>query len=369
MKIIHIIPNLKKGGAERLVIDICNNLNKQKDCKVKLITFRHDNSYSFLTNDLDWEVIPSSVQLSITGKSFIEVKQLQKAIDSFQPDIIHSHLFETEMVLAHIELPKQTKRIVHFHDNMRQFRNFSFKTVFYKTFLTDFFEKRIVLKSYPENTSAIGISKNTYHYCKSVLPNKIKPELLHNAIDLTLFTKMINEFSSNQITLIGSLVENKGHELAIKTIKELKKRGIVVKLNCLGEGVERKKLEQLIIELDLENEVKLLGNIDTPESYLQQSFCYLLTSKSEAFGLTLIEAMACGLPVVCTDGKGNRDLIQEGVNGFMVWERDSKLLADKIEILLKNDAFREEMGKNARVFAQGFGIDQYVDKLLSIYKS
>ena len=85
LKILHIIPNLRKGGAERLVLDICNNLNKQKDCEVTLITFRDDNSYSFLINELDWKVIPSSVQLSISGKSIIDVQQLQDYIDTFHP--------------------------------------------------------------------------------------------------------------------------------------------------------------------------------------------------------------------------------------------------------------------------------------------
>ena len=84
LKILHIIPNFGKGGAERLVLDICNNLSKQKDCEVTLITFRDDNSYSFLINELDWKVIPSSVQLSISGKSMIDVQQLQDYIDSFQ---------------------------------------------------------------------------------------------------------------------------------------------------------------------------------------------------------------------------------------------------------------------------------------------
>ena len=162
MKILHIIPNLKKGGAERLVLDICNNLGKQKDCEATLITFRHDNSYSFLINDVDWKVIPSSVQLSISGKSIIDVQQLQDYIDTFQPDVIHSHLFETEMVLAYISLPIKTKRIVHFHDNIKPFRNLSFKSLFSKSSLIEFFEKRIVIKSYPENTTSLCISKSSY---------------------------------------------------------------------------------------------------------------------------------------------------------------------------------------------------------------
>ena len=96
---------------------------------------------------------------------------------------------------------------------------------------------------------------------------------------------------------------------------------------------------------------------------------YLHTANYEPFGLVLIEAMACGLPVICTDGKGNRDLIKEGVNGFMVWERDPVMLADKIELLLRNDTLRIEMGKKAHAFAQDFGIKKYVDSLVNLYES
>lgn len=128
-------------------------------------------------------------------------------------------------------------------------------------------------------------------------------------------------------------------------------------------------LQNQIDQLSIQNSVTLHGNVEFPEQFLQSSSIYLHTAIYEPFGLVLIEAMACGLPVVCSDGKGNRDLIQEGENGFMVWERDPKLLADKIELLFKNDNLRMEMGEKARVFAQEFGMKKYVDQLLLIYKS
>ena len=369
MKILHIIPNLKKGGAERLVLDICNNLGKQKDCEVTLITFRHDNSYSFLINDVDWKVIPSSVQLSISGKSIIDVQQLQDYIDTFQPDVIHSHLFETEMVLAYISLPIKTKRIVHFHDNIKPFRNLSFKSLFSKSSLIEFFEKRIVIKSYPENTTSLCISKDTKKFADNVLPKSISKKLLHNAIDLVRFQSNDTIPKSNEITIIGSLVDKKGQQLGIDCIAELKSRGIPVHLNVLGEGPNRDLLQDQITHLNLQDSITLHGNVQFPEHFLQKSSIYLHTAIYEPFGLVLIEAMACGLPIVCSDGKGNRDLIQEGENGFMVWERNPKLLADKIELLFKNEKLRKEMGEKARKFAQGFGIEKYVVSLLVFYKN
>jgi glycosyltransferase EpsD len=367
MRILHIIPNLNKGGAQRLAINIVKGLQENCNSEVQLITFCDQNDFTFLSNSINWLIIPSKVIPSIFGKSLVDVSQLQCHINTFQPDIIHSHLFETEMILAHIILPKKTKRIIHFHNNMHQFKHLSFKKIIFKSNIINFYEKYLVLKSYPDKAISIAISKNTFDFCKSVLPKKIKVELIHNAIDLNVFTKINKMIKTNKLTLIGGLWENKGHILAFQTIYELKKRGLKVKLYCLGEGIERKKLEKFIFDHNLINEVKLLGNQDYPESFLQSSFCCFSTSKSEAFGLTIIEAMACGLPVVSTDGKGNRDLIHEGENGFMVLERDPKLLADKIEILLKNELLRLEMGEKAAVFAQEFGIEEYLKKLVAVY--
>jgi len=369
MKIVHLIPELKKGGAERLALNIVNGMQTLSNIDVQLITFRSENDYQFLTKSINWIVIPSKVVPSFFGKSIIEVQRLQDYIDTFQPDVIHSHLFETEFILAHILLPTKTSRIVHFHDNMHQFRNFQLKMFLNKTCLTDFFEKRIILKSYPKNTTAICISKDTKQFADKSLPRRISIKLLHNAIDLVRFQPDEKQLKTNEITIIGSLVDKKGQQLAIDCIAELKTREVELHLNILGDGVNLKSLQKQINQLSLQNSATLHGNVEYPEQFLRRSSIYLHTSYYEPFGLVLIEAMACGLPVVCTDGKGNRDLIHESENGFMIWERDPKLLADKIELLLKNEDLRMEMGEKARKFAQGFGMENYVDHLLSIYKS
>ena len=119
LKILQIIPNLRKGGAERLVLDICNELNNQQTIEVQLVTFSKENEYSFLTKNIDWDIIPSKVIPSITKKATLDITLLQEKIDAFQPDIIHTHLYEAEMVLSQINIGK-AKRFSHFHDNIIQ---------------------------------------------------------------------------------------------------------------------------------------------------------------------------------------------------------------------------------------------------------
>ncbi len=84
MRIKHIIPNLKKGGAERLALNSVNALQPFSKIEVQLLTFGSENDYQFLTNTIKWKVIHSKVTLSLSGKSIIDVQQLQDYIDSFQ---------------------------------------------------------------------------------------------------------------------------------------------------------------------------------------------------------------------------------------------------------------------------------------------
>jgi glycosyltransferase involved in cell wall biosynthesis len=369
MKVLHISPELIKGGAERLLLDICVELTKRPDFEVMVVALREKNAYPFLTEQIKWKVAPSKVIPSITGKSVIDVAELQRTIDEFQPDIIHSHLFESEMALSEIRY-NNAVYFVHFHDNMRQFKNLAWKDLFNKSRVTDFFEKRLLLKRYKNRlTEFITVSTDTDAFVKSVIPSRFNVHLLLNAIDVERFSHTKERGPSNRLTIVGSLVEKKGQDLAIQTIHYLKNKGIEVHLDILGDGVKMDALVKLSTELHVNDLVKFHGNVNHPEHFFENSFAYFHTASYEPFGLVLLEAMASGLPVICSDGKGNRDIIVEGENGFLVTERNPKLLADKIELLLNNHEMRTAMGKFAQSYVQSFGISAYVDTLITHYQN
>ena len=376
MKIIHLIPSLQKGGAERLCLDICNTLNKRASHQVKLINFHPKNDYPFLTKNIDRSVIASIFTPSLTGKNQIELDALQKAVNSFQPDIIHVHLFESLIVAS--QLTHKAHLIVHFHDNMVQFENFSWKTLLSKRKFTNFFEKRLVLRSIKkQKVTFIGISTDAFGYMSEVLPRNASKIKLLNAIDTKRFITTKNKteaaspdnINASELTMIGSFVEKKGQQLAIKTIEVLKKRKVYVILNLLGDGPKRKELEQLSRNLKVQDLIRFHGNVNYPEEYLWRSSMYLHTAKYEPLGLVILEAMAAGLPVVCTDGRGNRDLMNDGENGFLINSRIPEELADKIQYLLENDAIRKEMGVYAQHFSKSFDIHNYTERLLEVYAS
>ena len=376
MKILHIIPNLKKGGAERIVIDIVRILNQNASNQVKLILFEDKIEYDVEDIKKLIEIVPSKVELSITKKHQISIVELQKTIELFQPDSIHSHLFEAEIVSRSCTFPKATW-FTHSHDRMSSLNNLNLFSIKSKRDLTNYFEKRYLLKCYRKNggNNFIAISEDISNFLRTVLPKDLQSiQLLQNAIDLKRFEKPMdfNKVRDNAVfnmVSIGRLDKNKNHQFLIDVVLDLKNREIPVHLTIVGEGDERISLQEKIVQLNLSDQLSLVGLQEKVEMYLWNADLYIHSAITEGFGLTIIEAMVCGLPVVCTDGKGNRDLIQEGENGFMVGERDPKLLADKIELLLKNDNLRLEMGEKARKFAQGFGMEKYVESLLLLYKN
>ncbi|MEY4572073.1 MAG: hypothetical protein RLZ10_1299, partial [Bacteroidota bacterium] len=160
MKILHIIPSLDKGGAERLVIDITKNIIESKKSEVKLVIFRDEIEYQ-VEDILEFiKIIPSSVSLSLKRKPILRINELQNFIEEFEPNIIHTHLFEAELV-SHFCNYSKAKWYSHIHDNMVQLKNFSLKSISNKQALTNYYEKRVLFRNYKKNggTHFIAISK------------------------------------------------------------------------------------------------------------------------------------------------------------------------------------------------------------------
>ena len=208
MKILHIIPTLNKGGAERIALDMCLELQAQGHT-VKLVTLYAANQYAFLTEKLDYHVVNSKVTLSLLGKNKVDISELQAQITDFQPDVIHTHLFESEIHVAFCVLPPHTKRVLHFHNNMVQMQSFSVQLLFNKRKLANFYERKLVLSNLPKNTAAIGISDNSFQFVTKSLPNRIVKYKLLNAIDLHRFCKKTDELENECISMIGSFVPKK----------------------------------------------------------------------------------------------------------------------------------------------------------------
>jgi len=383
LKILHIIPSLAKGGAERLVLDVCNELNKRDNVDVRLLNFRDKNDYTYLCNKINRVIVDSHVVPSIFGKNKIQITDYLNYVNSFKPHIIHSHVFEAEIVSREVIFP-EIVYITHLHDNMPQFKTLSLKTFFNKERFTNYYEKLKMLKKYRKcNNHFIAISKDTYDYFAKCLPHNLHnlPDgsrgitLMHNAIDFNRFARrdtIVNHAAPpDPIRLVttGSLVDKKNQAFLVDVVKILTDKGLDIQLDVLGDGPNREKIQTKINENGSQGKITLQGNVNNVEDYLHKAHIYVHPATYEPFGLALLEAMAAGLPCVALDAKGNRDVVIDGYNGYMIMQHDYKQFAEKVIELIENKQTYQQLSANAVNTARKFDIVQYANKLMDYYYS
>ena len=373
MNILHVIPSLSKGGAERITIDICNTLVVQGH-KVMLVSMSEVNAYSFIQFQFEFRQTYSKLVPSITGKSIVETEDYEQIIDEFKPEVIHSHLFLAEM-LTRYNPRKGIKYFTHLHDNMPQFEAFTFNKL-NKQKLTNYFEKQMMLKRYELcNNRFVAISKDAFDYFYVNLNSKLKEHihLLHNAIDYQRFYRGERTFSTNEnsnfrLVSVGSLVDKKNQQFLIDILIEL----IPLIPNChidvLGDGPNHGRIIEKIKKYNLQDKITLHGNVNNVEEFLHASHLYIHPATYEPFGLVLIEAMAAGLPCICLDGRGNRDVIEHDKNGYIFEQQDAKKFALAIKSLLQNVPKMQEMSNYAIKYAANFDISLYITRLIELYK-
>jgi glycosyltransferase involved in cell wall biosynthesis len=380
MKILFVIPTMGCGGAEILLAAIARDLfRKGHQVHVVCLEPYHETWPNFpnkeeLLREIPISIIDGSVQFKFLRNPIIDNKAFVNYVNDFQPDIIHSHLYLSELVSRSFIFPN-IKYFSHGHDNMPQFKSFSIKTLTSKPLIANYWERSWLLKRYKKcQNQFIAISNDVKSYLSAELPGfKNHITYLPNAIDTSRFkTKRVYNNPSNQfhIVSIANLVPKKNHVLLIEVMDILVKQGYDVTLDVLGAGVLMPELIEKTRSKGLENCLKFLGSVGDIPQRLWEAQLYVHPAWYEPFGLVILEAMASGLPVVALDGYGNRELMKENQNGFMIPTKASpEEFAEKIAYFIDNPAERQRMGQFAMEFASKYDIDHYTSHLISIYSA
>ena len=195
--------------------------------------------------------------------------------------------------------------------------------------------------------------------------------VVYSGIDFSYMNVEGSRKQENLIVSIARLEHIKGLDVLLKACCILKNRNIDFKCLIIGEGSQRKNLLNMIKEGDMSAQVKLLGSKKQDEVFelLSKAVMKVLPSRSESMGVALMEAMAFKIAVIGPNIYGVNELIEDGKSGFLVLPEDDKMLAEKIEILLKNKGLRRKLSAEGyKKVRKKFDLYAQTNELLKIWK-
>jgi 1,2-diacylglycerol 3-alpha-glucosyltransferase len=203
-------------------------------------------------------------------------------------------------------------------------------------------------------------------------------EVIPNGLDLTPYRSVSQPvdralfgFSIDHVisVYVGRLSPEKNLSLLLRAFYGMATTYDHVRLLFVGDGPDRENLENQIKHMDISSKVYFTGMIDYKHipSYLAACDIFVTPSSSETFGLSTIEAMAAGLPVLGMDAPGSRDIIEDGVSGFITSD-DIAVVTAKLVYLSTNHEHRKKMGKQAYQISTKYDIQTTTGALLEHYQ-
>lgn len=210
--------------------------------------------------------------------------------------------------------------------------------------------------------------------------------VIPNGIDLKRFEAPLSETARQTVRdklcvrrlllvgTVGSLLPMKGHDDFIRAAAIIQSQRDDVDFVIVGDDEKRNRshgafLERLILELGLKDRVHLVNWTDDLSTFYRALDVYVSSSHSESFGLSIVEAMASGLPVVATATDGAKEIIEDNRTGLLVPIGDVGKTAEAILNLLDNASERSRLGMNARDDAgRRFGLERMVDAVEQVYR-
>lgn len=334
-KVLFLIHDLGQGGAEKVLVNLVNNMDRAKFDITVMTLFDVGENKQFLSKDITYK--------TCFKKMFRGNSHLMKLLS---PEQLHN-IFITEeydIEVAYLEGPcariisgcknSNTKLIswIHIEQHTAKKASASFRS---------FSEAQ---KCYSKFNKIVGVSKTVEQDFCDIFGMGFPTEVLYNTNEsekiLSLSEEFIDdiEFSDEVINLVGvgKLLKNKGFDRIIRIISKLKENRYPVHLYILGSGPEKNNLENMVNELGLKDNVTLLGYQLNPYKYLRKCDLFICASLQEGFSTAATEALIVGVPVCTVEVSGMKEMLGENNEYGIVTNNDEEALYIAIKSLLDN---------------------------------
>jgi glycosyltransferase involved in cell wall biosynthesis len=366
IKILFISANLKQGGAERVLATILQHLDKTR-FESTLILFQDFREYQIPE---DTKVICLRQQ-GWWDYPFL-IWKLSRLFNELKPDVVLGFLtymnvlssLAKKLSLAHFSLVLCDHSMPVYH--IKQSKN-PLETLFIK-WMPYWFYRHADMIICVSRASAIEINK-----IFKVPFDRIK--IIYNPIDVDYILALSNQtvehpwFTQNIpiIISVGRLTKVKGYPYLLRAFKQIITKH-PARLVILGKGEEEEKLKKLALKLEIDQSVAFLGSQTNPFKYMSRSKILVLPSLSEALPMVLLEAMACGVPIVSTSTPGSSELITQGINGLLVPVGDENSLAESIINILTHKTDANLLVQSGKKKINSFLIDNMIKEYEQTFK-
>ena len=356
VKILFVLPTLRMGGAEKVMISLFNNIDKGF-LEPSIVAFSNGSLKSKIKDQSRLTVLEhDSVLSGVFGFS--------QLVRSINPDVVfstHSHLNALLCFLKKLNIIK-SKLIIRESNYLSKQQSHG-KSLYEKYFIT------FMIKTFYHNADHLICQSNEMlEDIYSFIPKYTVPAtVIYNPIEN--IPPYINKGSKKQIISIGRLDPQKNHQLLIKAFDKIKNT-IPHSLVIIGDGSEYNNLRKIIVKKGLEDRVQLTGFIENVWDEYSNSALFVLSSNYEGFPNVILEAMANSTPVVSSDcPSGPKEIIQHGINGFLFEVGDIDGLAKCIKHAILTETAISSIRHRAYLDVKAYSITHIVNKYENIFQT
>lgn len=344
IRVLHVIGAGEFGGAERHILNLVKAMNSQKISIIVCCLFAEPFVKVAKEQGINVLALPMRHKLDLGI-----IKKLSEIIKKEDIDIVHTHGVRANLVgrlaakLAKRKIIVTTEHSLLAKDYPKFFSRVANTLIekISRRFATHFIAVSSGLK---EALLKQGISSNKI----TVVYNGLNPDDFISHKPANFWRKKLNLTDEVPVVaMVGRLHPVKGHKFFLESASYLLKKKPQVRFLVVGDGPERKMLEEYVDSLGITDKVLFMGFVSEVAEVLPSIDVLVVPSLWEGFGLTALEAMVAGVPVLASSVGGLPEVVEHGKTGYLVPPGDAKALANGIEWMLEHPKEIKKMSKNA----------------------
>lgn len=329
IRVLHIALQIETGGMEKLLVEFARCANRNQ-YDLRFLSIERCRSIADEILAQGWPIETLAERPGLRPRL---VLRLAKIFREVRPDIVHTHNTKPLIYAGPAARMAGVRRIVHTRHGQRFGASRSETTLFR---LASYTADRIVTVSH----DSARLSRD-----EGIASNKITT--IWNGINVERFNYLGPQIAGPAI-MVGRLSPEKDVESLIRAVAIITREEPSFRLQIAGDGERMPDLRRLAADLGVEGAVRFLGEVQDIPALLARASLFVLSSLTEGISLTLLEAMARGLPVVATRVGGNTEVVSEGQTGLLVSAQSPPELAAAMLSLYRDPAARRSMGKAGR---------------------